>query len=129
MVDSPGTSAGATVAELFGGDSAQSSARYARAPLQRVDSPADQLAERYSNRGVLDDIEASVRSSEGAERFSNYLGFANEKKYDFNYRVFPSDLGSDISSHYMIININVQVNSEFEPRTNLNKNSLYLLIE
>jgi len=123
MVDSPGASAGATVVELFGGDSARSSTRYARAPLQRVDSPADQLAERYGNRGVLDDIAESARSSEGAERFSNYLGFANEKKYDFNYRVFPSDLGSDISSHYMIININVQVNSEGQARTNLFKNS------
>jgi hypothetical protein len=123
MVDSPSTSAGATVAELFGGDSARSSTRYARAPLQRVDAPADQLAATYGASGAEANFIFNNRSSEGAERFSNYLGFANEKKYDFNYRVFPSDLGSDISGHYMIININVQVNSEFEPRTNLNKNS------
>lgn len=123
MVDSPGTSAGAAVAELFGGDSAQSSARYARAPLQRVDSPADQLAAVYGNQSALDRLTTFSQSTEAAARFSNYLGFANEKKYDFNYRVFPSDLGSDISNHYMIININVQVNSGGEARTNLFKNS------
>jgi hypothetical protein len=123
MVDSPGTSAGALVKELFGGEAARSSATYALPPLQRVNSPADDLAAIYRNRGVLDDIAASARSSEAAERFSRYLGFANEKKYDFNYRVFPSELGSDISGHYMIININVQVDSQGEARTNLNKNS------
>jgi hypothetical protein len=119
MVDSPGTSVGAAVKELFGGEAARSSATYALPPLQRVNSPADDLAAIYRNRGVLDDIAASVRSSEAAERFSRYLGFANEKKYDFNYRVFPSELGSDISGHYMIININVQVNSGGEARTKI----------
>lgn len=123
MVDSPGTSAGAAVAELLGAESARSSTRYATIPLQRVDSPADQLAAQYNNQSALDRLTASSRSSEAAARFSSYLGFANEKKYDFNYRVFPSDLGSDMSSHYMIININVQVNPKGEARTNLFKNS------
>lgn len=119
MVDSPGTSAGAVVAELFGGDAANRTTQFARVPLQRIDSPADELAARYNNRSALDNIIASSRSSEAASRFSNYLGFANENKYNFNYRVFPSDLGSDMSNHYMIININVQVDFKGQNRTKI----------
>lgn len=35
----------------------------------------------------------------------------DQSEYDFNYRAFPEDLGSDYSSHYMVININVPVNA------------------
>jgi len=119
MPISPGSSVGTIVGELLGGDSAGRTTKYARAPLQRIDSPADQLAAQYNNRGASDSLAESARTSEAAARFSSYLGFANEKKYDFNYRVFPSDLGSDINSHYMIININVQVNDKFEARTKI----------
>lgn len=119
MVDSPGTSAGASVSELFGGDSAQSSIQYARAPLARSDSPAAELQAIYERSPAQANFIFNNRSSETAYRFNNYLGFANANKYDFNYRVFPSDLGSDISNHYMIININVQMNYKGETRTNL----------
>ena len=30
-----------------------------------------------------------------------------QSKYDFNYRIFPNDLGMDDNGHYMVININV----------------------
>jgi len=36
-------------------------------------------------------------------------GDLEQTKYDFNYRVFPSDLGEEDNDHYMIININVPV--------------------
>lgn len=45
----------------------------------------------------------------------------DQSKYDFNYRTFPSDLGSDTNNHYMIININVPVTSDVgasTPRSN-----------
>jgi hypothetical protein len=34
----------------------------------------------------------------------------NQEKYDFNYRTFPNDIGSEgtINNHYMVININVR---------------------
>ena len=39
---------------------------------------------------------------------SNSPGLS-QTRYDFNYRAFPEDLGSDHSNHYMVININVPV--------------------
>lgn len=34
-------------------------------------------------------------------------GDLEQTRYDFNYRVFPSDLGEEDNDHYMIININI----------------------
>lgn len=34
----------------------------------------------------------------------------SQKKYTFDYRVFPNDIGMDYMGHYMIINMNVPVN-------------------
>lgn len=34
-----------------------------------------------------------------------------QSAYDFNYRIFPEDLGQEDMSHYMVININVQTKS------------------
>lgn len=46
-----------------------------------------------------------------------------QNTYDFDYKVFPQDLGSDINSHFMLININVPVNrktgSNLDMRTGL----------
>jgi hypothetical protein len=67
----------------------------------RNDSPANQLAGSSSSR--------SFNPAATAEAFGRYSGFANQSQYDFNFRVFPSDLGSDLNSHYMVININVPV--------------------
>lgn len=36
-----------------------------------------------------------------------------QEKYDFNSRIFPSNLGSDYLGHWMVININVQNQSQF----------------
>lgn len=33
----------------------------------------------------------------------------NQSKYDFDFKSFPQELGSDVSNHYMIININIPV--------------------
>lgn len=38
---------------------------------------------------------------------SQNIGF--QEKYDFTYRVFPEDLGSNYQGHYIVININVPV--------------------
>jgi hypothetical protein len=35
----------------------------------------------------------------------------SQSQYDFNYRVFPEDLASDYNGHYLIINVNVPVNT------------------
>ena len=34
------------------------------------------------------------------------------KEYDFDYRVFPLDLGTDANKHYVVFNINVPVHSD-----------------
>jgi hypothetical protein len=51
------------------------------------------------------------------------------KTYDFNYRVFPNDLGMDYYGHYMVININVPTKGfnvsragTFEPAGNFTSN-------
>lgn len=43
----------------------------------------------------------------------------NLSEYNFNYRVFPEDLGTSYNSHYMVININIPVNASGQKRTNL----------
>lgn len=40
---------------------------------------------------------------------SNDDNTLSQKQYDFNYRVFPNDLGMDYMGHYMVININIPV--------------------
>ena len=42
----------------------------------------------------------------------------DQTSYSFNYSVFPEDLGSDHSNHYMVININVPVNASSDRRGN-----------
>lgn len=46
--------------------------------------------------------------------------------YDFNYRIFPEDLGQEDMSHYMVININVPTKSSgsTQPKGNLPVGSL-----
>jgi hypothetical protein len=41
--------------------------------------------------------------------FGNEDTTLSQSKYDFNYKVFPNDLGMDYLGHYMVININVPV--------------------
>lgn len=126
MVDSPGTSAGAVIAESQGQfdtgtpsvpGSAGSIIGDLPGSTTRGDSPAAQLQDFYTARGSSGSLSYN-QSAAVASKFSAYLGFNNQGQYDFNYRVFPDDLGSDASSHYMIININVQVNSDGQVRTN-----------
>lgn len=40
----------------------------------------------------------------------------DQSRYDFTYRSFPKDLGAEYNNHYMVININVPVNSEEKAR-------------
>jgi hypothetical protein len=117
---SPGTSrsAGSIVDELTtseGSGQATSvvSDRYTRVSYE---SPSAILSRRTIDGSSGSGLNASYnQSSEVASRFSSYLGFDNQ--YDFNYRVFPDDLGADNLAHYMIININVQVGKDGLPRT------------
>jgi hypothetical protein len=56
------------------------------------------------NANPINDLAARLRKEEDATGLS-------QSKYDFNYRVFPEDLSADYQGHYMIININVPVNT------------------
>jgi len=116
MSDSLSTSADTALTELPDSKAAISTINATSLPGNRVDSPASVLQGTYSGRsgGTV-----TNQSSEAIDKFSKFLGFSNENKYDFNYRSFPSDLGSEYNSHYMIININVQVDRETKPRTNI----------
>lgn len=66
------------------------------------------------NNNILgrDPTENALTSSQ-VRRDTNGL---NQARYDFNYRVFPSDLGADYNAHYMVININVPTNASGQPR-------------
>lgn len=119
---SPGTtrSAGTIVDELTtsqGSGTATSvvSDRYTRV---NYESPSSILSRRTIAGSSAAGLNAGFnQSSQVASRFSNYVGF--DDQYNFNYRVFPDDLGADNLAHYMIININVQTNKDGLPRTNL----------
>lgn len=89
---------------------------YAAITSTENDSPASKLQNLYDSGSAASGYN---QASDVADRFSRYLGFAHENQFDYNYRVFPDDLGQDHNSHYMIININVQVNRDSEPRTNI----------
>ena len=52
------------------------------------------------------------KPSDADARAKNTLG---QSVYDFNYRVFPEDLGQEDMAHYMVININVPVLSFGQP--------------
>jgi hypothetical protein len=41
---------------------------------------------------------------------------SGQSRYDFNYKAFPNDLGTDYARDYMIININVPVRSDGKQR-------------
>jgi hypothetical protein len=43
-----------------------------------------------------------------------------QSEYDFSYKVFPEDLQSDNTGHYMVININVPVSMKGESRSAFN---------
>ena len=123
MPDSPGTSAGAAVDELQGGQPSSRVIAGSSSTMSRMDSPAARLEAIYAARNSDLLSQLQNRSSEASARFNSYLGFVNEKQYNFDHRVFPDDLGMDHSSHYMIININVQVDRNAQARTNLFKNA------
>lgn len=55
---------------------------------------------------------------------SSFIG--RQDTYDFNYRIFPEDLGQEDMAHYMVININVQteVSGSTKPKGNLPTGSL-----
>jgi hypothetical protein len=49
---------------------------------------------------------------------------SGQSRYDFNYRAFPSDLGTEYARDYMIININVPVNLAGTARGSFQQNTL-----
>lgn len=97
MPDNLGTSAGPTISD--------SSRTYlsGRSP-QRTDAPV-----------VSPYMDGMSQYSQAAANFAQYAG-PDASKYDFNYRSFPDDLGSNYNSHYMVININVQTDAMNNPR-------------
>ena len=109
MVDSPST--GALVRELQTGtdtnpnDTSNPPIPAFAIQTSRDDAPASVLTQRTQST-TINPNGNPVQSSGNATKFSNFLQF--QGNYDFNYRVFPEDLGSDEYNHYMVININVQ---------------------
>jgi len=112
------TSAGTETVELFANQtrSTPGVVRDRVTPeFELSDSPASVLQRRMSNSARSGYLNPNS-NSQAVDRFNKYLGFDN--KYDYNYRVFPDNLGAEESAHYMVININVPVNSEGKARTN-----------
>lgn len=56
-----------------------------------------------ANQELMDSLENIVTTPDGYAP-GNDLG---QSEYDFNYKVFPNDIGMDYVGHYMVININV----------------------
>lgn len=119
MPISPGA-VGATVGESQGGSSGGAPAISTNAPTSsvRTDSPAARLAADYQARGAQAAFDNRGRSVTGTNFTSTLFG-AGGGNYDFNYRVFPDDLGADHNSHYMIININVQAKGDSQRRSSI----------
>jgi hypothetical protein len=109
MADESPDSAGPNVDEVLPDN------YYAAITDTENNSPASKLQNLYDSGSAASGYN---QASDVADRFSRYLGFAHESQYDYNYRVFPDDLGQDHNSHYMIININVQVNRDSMARLN-----------
>jgi hypothetical protein len=72
----------------------------------------------------IDDLNA-LGQGDGIERLVNPREIRdsanpglNQSKYDFSFRTFPEDVGSEYSEHYMVININVPVKSDGTTRSN-----------
>lgn len=55
----------------------------------------------------------SQQDNRGSTELAQKLDFSNSK-YNFNYLVFPEDLGMMDNGHYMVININVPTDSKGE---------------
>lgn len=55
----------------------------------------------------------SQQDNRGSTELAQRLDFSNSR-YNFNYLVFPDDLGLADNGHYMVININVPTNSSGE---------------
>ena len=56
--------------------------------------------------------------------FSNEIDEFRQSKYDFNYLVFPDNVGMDDNRHYMIININAPTDTEGNYKGDLNRGNI-----
>jgi len=66
--------------------------------------------EEYARSGQVPLPTAEMAGNNVAPNLSSpILGRSNQ--YDFEYRVFPSDLGTDANKHYVVFNINVPIHS------------------
>ena len=114
----PSVSAGSTTRESSVDQTVRSTGvlRNDGRPSSFNESPATVLQRRMMNGPVSASGYLNENfNSAAVERFNRYLGFDN--KYDYNYRVFPEDLGTESSAHYMVININVQTDAQGASRT------------
>lgn len=65
--------------------------------------------------GVIDENDLNTPLFPGDNSFLSYLASLDvndptgleQSTYDFSYKIFPSELGNEDNSHYMVININV----------------------
>jgi hypothetical protein len=62
----------------------------------------------YIGPGNTVEYPSGSDNNEGFRSINDATGL-NQSEYDFNYRVFPSDLTNNYLGHYMVININVPV--------------------
>jgi hypothetical protein len=85
--------------------------------VELPESPATALQRRLNSSTRTGYLNPNS-NSQAIDRFNRYLGFDN--KYDYNYRVFPENLGSEENAHYMVININVPTDAGGASRTTVN---------
>lgn len=83
----------------------------------------------FGNQGTSDGFPGGLDSSVGQGEqniVDTILDYAtpdvtdttlDQPTYDFTYRIFPEDLGNEDVNHYMVININVPVNSGGDSRS------------
>ena len=71
-----------------------------------------------AGRRINNAVTAADEAGPNSRREVDQTGLS-QSSYNFNYRVFPEDLASDYQGHYMIININVPVNSQGAARSQL----------
>ena len=116
----PGPSAGTETDELYAFQSRPTPGVVRdRVPgfVELPESPATALQRRLNSSTRTGYLNPNS-NSQAIDRFNRYLGFDN--KYDYNYRVFPENLGSEENAHYMVININVPTDAGGASRTTVN---------
>jgi hypothetical protein len=99
------------------------------------------VSSQFNIRGLEEAAKAAIREAapepsvvpilpQGDRSRGDGVGdrISGQSRYDFNYRAFPNDLGTEYARDYIIININVPTNAVgpkiFQERTSLNQQNI-----